>query len=194
MKIGISMQKDENNSPKKPRSTVSAVLQTTAFLGGIILIVGLIFFAVNSKTTKPTVKPEYQQLSFYKLSNFEYVTPNPFEKKDEQKIVENIIPQEILDLNNTKVGLSGFMLPYEVDDDGNVSEFALNGNFDMCYFGAPVALNEWIMVKMDKNIKVKYTHKPIQVYGVLEVGEENKDGDVVSLYRLNLEKLGDYAK
>ncbi len=194
MKIGLSMQKGENRSQKKPRSNSLAILQTAAFLGGIIFVVISIFFAVNSKTSKPIVKPEYQQISFSKLSNYEYFTPNPFEKTDEQKVVNNLIPQEILDLNGTKVGLSGYMLPYTVDDDGNVSEFSLNGNFDMCYFGAPVSLNEWVMVKMDSNLKVKYTHKPIKVYGVFEVGEDTKDGDVVSLYRLKLEKLGDYEK
>lgn len=194
MKIGLSMQKDENKSPKKQRSTISAVLQTVAFLGGIVFVTAAIFFAVNSKTAKPEAKPEYQQLSFYKLSSFEYVTPNPFEKADEQKVVENVIPQEILDLNGTKIGLSGYMLPYEVDDDGNVSEFALNGNYDMCYFGAPVSMNEWVLVKMDANLKVNYTHKPVKVYGVLEVGEEIKDDEIVSLYRLKLEKLGDYEK
>ena len=194
MKIGISLQKDENSSPRKKRSTFLAMLQTVAFLGGIVVIVAAIFYAVNPSPKKPENKPEYQQLSFSKLSNFEYFTPNPFEKTDEQKVVNNVIPQEILDLNGKKVGLSGYMLPYEVDDDGNVSEFALNGNYDMCYFGAPVSLNEWVLVKIDENVKVKYTHKIIKIYGVLEVGEENKDGDVVSLYRLNLEKLGDYAK
>jgi hypothetical protein len=194
MKFGINIQKDENNSPKKPRSTVSAVLQTAAFLGGIVVAVGLVLFAVNSKPAKPLIRVEYQQISFYKLSSFEYFTPDPFEKTVEKKVVGNVIPQEILDLNGTKVALSGYMLPYKVDDEGDVSEFSLNGNYDMCYFGAPVALNEWVMVKLNNNLKVKYTHRPIKVFGVLEVGEDNKDGDVTSLYRLNLEKLGDYAK
>jgi hypothetical protein len=194
MKIGISLQKDENSSQKKPRSAILAVLQTIGFLGGIVLLVGGFFFALQPTSQKTPVKPEYQQLSFSKLSGFEYYTPNTFEKTDQAKAASNVIPEDILALSGTKIGISGYMLPYDVDDDGNVSEFALNGNYDMCYFGSPVSLNEWILVKIDPNLKVKYTHKAIKVYGVLEVGEELKDGDVVSLYRLNLEKLGDYAK
>lgn len=64
----------------------------------------------------------------------------------------------------------------------------------MCYFGAPVSVNEWVMVTMDENQKVKYTHLPIRVSWTFEIGEEYKDGEVLTLYRLRLEKLGDYKK
>lgn len=50
------------------------------------------------------------------------------------------------------------------------------------------------MVTMDENQKVKYTHLPIRVSWTFEIGEEYKDGEVLTLYRLRLEKLGDYKK
>jgi hypothetical protein len=196
MRFSISKQKGENSSGRKERSSLSAAIQTVAFIGGIIAVVTAIFFGIGffKKDSDTAKKPEYQPLSFYKLSSFEYYTPPFGEKAEPEKQVKNKIPDEIMALNGQKVSLSGFMLPYQVDDEGNVKEFSLNGNFDMCYFGAPVSLNEWVMVKMDENLRVKYTHQPIKVSGTFEVGEEFKDGQVTSLYRLKLEKLGDYKK
>lgn len=191
MKLNISRQKSENRNKRKERSSINAAIQTIVFIGGIIGVVTAIFFGVNffKKADPQAGKPEYQPISFYKLSSFEYKQPKPNEENQ-----PNSIPDGILALNGQKVSLSGFMLPYQVDNDGNVSEFSLNGNYDMCYFGAPVSVNEWVMVKMDGNLKVKYTHLPIKVSGTFEVGEEYKDGELLSLYRLRLEKLGDYKK
>ena len=196
MNFSISKQKGENPNKRKERSALSAAIQTIVFIGGIIGIVTAITFGVGffKKDSEKAKKPEYQPISFYKLSSFEYYTPISDEKPDPEKQAKNKIPDEIMALNGQKVSLSGFMLPYKVDDQGNVTEFSLNGNFDMCYFGAPVSLNEWVMVKMDENLSVKYTHQPIRISGILEVGEEYKDGQVASLYRLKMEKLGDYKK
>lgn len=197
MKFSISKQENTASQKRKERSGLSAAIQTVAFIGGIVGIVTAIFLGVSyfKKDIDTAIKPEYKPLSFYKLSGFEYYTPTLDEEKaDLEKQAQNKIPDEIMALNGQKVSLSGFMLPYKVDDQGNVSEFSLNGNFDMCYFGAPVSLNEWVMVKMDNNLSVKYTHQPIKVSGVFEVGEETKEGQVLSLYRLKMEKLGDYKK
>lgn len=196
MTFSISRQKGKDPNKRKERSSLSAAIQTLAFIGGIIVVVTAIFLGVNffKKDDSKANKPEYLPISFYKLSSFEYYTPTLDENPDPEKQAKNKIPDEILAFNGQKVALSGFMLPYKVDDMGNVTEFSLNGNFDMCYFGAPVSLNEWVMVKMDNNLSVNYTHRPIKIYGTFEVGEETNDGQVTSLYRLRLEKLGDYKK
>ena len=184
MKISISRQKSINPNVRKRRSPIIAIFQTGVFLFGIVGIGLLAISLLGSKNTNGE-KSEYQAISFSKLSSFEY-----FKAETDQATESSIIPKEILALNGKKVSLSGFMLPYQVDDNGNVSEFSLNGNYDMCYFGAPVSINEWVMVKIGKNLKVKYTHLPIRVYGTFEVGEELKDGEVLSVYRLKLEKIG----
>jgi hypothetical protein len=54
----------------------------------------------------------------------------------------------------------------------------------MCYFGAPVRMNEWILVRMKGGKRAKFTHLALNVKGKLEVGEEMKNGRVASLYRL----------
>ncbi len=184
MKISISRQKSNNPNKRKQRSTLSAILQTGLFVFGIVAVIFSVMISLASKD-QDALKGEYQSISFSKLSSFEYIAP-----KTDQPNQFSSIPQEVRDLNGKKVWLSGFMLPYEVDDDGNVSKFSLNGNYDMCYFGAPVSINEWVMVNISDNLKVKYTHLPITVFGTFEVGEEYKDGEVSSVYRLNLERVG----
>ena len=75
------------------------------------------------------------------------------------------------------------MLPLDLDQNG-VSQFLLNGSFDMCYFGAPVKMNEWVLVTMKGGKKTPFTHLATLVYGTLSVGEEMKNGRVMSLYRM----------
>ena len=87
------------------------------------------------------------------------------------------------------MAITGFMMPMRVDNEGYVEEFAINGNYDMCFYGAPSSLNQWVHVKMQPGTKARFTHYPTRVSGTLEVGEEFQDGEVVSLYRL----IGDKA-
>ena len=48
--------------------------------------------------------------------------------------------------NGKKVAINGFMMPIDQNAEGS-REFALNGNFDMCGFGGPISINQWIVVK-----------------------------------------------
>lgn len=75
------------------------------------------------------------------------------------------------------------MLPLDLDANG-VTKFMLNAALDMCYFGAPVRMNDWVMVTMTGPKKAKFTHLPTAVWGQFEVGEEVRNGRTVSIYRL----------
>ena len=176
----MSRPKKENSNGKKKRSALIPVIQTGIFLLGIVGFGLLIFSYLGSDDTES----KYKSLSFSKLSSFKYVEP-----KENEAAKSSSIPQEILALNGKKVAISGYMLPYQVDDNGYVSQFSLNGNYDMCYFGAPVSINEWVMVLTNTEQKVKYTHKPITVLGTFEVGEQFVDGEVSSVYRIVLERV-----
>jgi hypothetical protein len=79
------------------------------------------------------------------------------------------------------------MLPLQLDSSG-VSLFILNGSYDMCYLGAPVAMNEWVLVRMKDGRTTPFTHLPLTVSGTLSVGEEVKRGRVVSLYRMDADE------
>jgi hypothetical protein len=123
----------------------------------------------------------YQPVTFNALSSYEYELPDPFDPNPQP--LRNTIPDPIRALDGRMVAIEGFMLPLDITPDG-VSQFMLNGYLDMCYFGAPVRMNEWILVTMKGGRRARFTHLAITVRGRLEVGEEMRNGRVASLYRL----------
>lgn len=123
----------------------------------------------------------YQPLVFSALSNYEYELPDPLEPASRAPV--NVIPPAVKALNGKMVSLEGFMLPLDLTPEG-VSVFMLNASLDLCYFGAPVRMNEWVLVKMKPGTRAKFTHLSTTVKGRFEVGEELKNGRVTSLYRL----------
>jgi hypothetical protein len=123
----------------------------------------------------------YQTVSFSTISNYEYELPDPLDPSS--KAPQNVIPAAVKALNGKMVALEGFMLPLDLTPDG-VSVFMLNASLDMCYFGAPVRMNEWVLVKMKAGKRAKFTHLATTVKGRFEVGEEMRNGRVASLYRL----------
>jgi hypothetical protein len=126
----------------------------------------------------------YQAVSFATLAGFEYELPDPLDPH--AKPQPDQVPEKVKALNGKAVAIRGFMLPIELEVDG-VSLFMLNANLDMCYFGAPVRPNDWIMVRMKPGVKAKFTHSGLTVSGRLEVGEEIRNGRVMSLYRMEAE-------
>lgn len=123
----------------------------------------------------------YQRVDFNALSNYEYELPDPFDPTP--RTLLNEIPAAVKALNGKLVAIEGFMLPLDLSPEG-VSQFMLNASIDMCYFGAPVRMNEWVLVKMKGGKRAKFTHLAINVKGRLEVGEEKRNGRITSLYRL----------
>lgn len=186
MKIGnfeIHMQRTNKTSG------ILAILKTCAFFGIIIAIVYAATYFVGRRSEQTTdvaaaAKDGYKRLDIDDLASFEYYTPLPGAKPNPERLAKNKIPDNIKGLNGTRVSVSGFMMPVRVDDVGNVEEFALNGNYDRCFYGAPSQINQWIHVKMKQGLVAKASHSPVTVSGTLEVGELIEDGEVISLYRL----------
>lgn len=131
---------------------------------------------------------QYPAMSFGVLSDYYYHSPDPWETPDPALVSKSRIPDDIKALNGKQIAISGFMMPLDQDPDG-ATEFVLNGNYDMCGFGGPVSINGWMMVKYIGKGKAPYTHLPITVFGTLEVGEERRDGRVVSLYRMKADAV-----
>jgi hypothetical protein len=137
--------------------------------------------------------PSYQFLSFEKLGGFLYNIPDPdapkapdvkgMEKKDQ-------IPAEIHALTGKKVVVQGYMVPFKVDAEGNVRKFLLVRNQAWCCYGQVPQMNEWISVTLTNGQKTEVAQDvPIVVYGTIKVGEEYKDNFVVSIYRIEGEKV-----
>ncbi len=175
----------KETQPAEETSTTVAILKTAAFFA-VLVGLGWFLMSYSSKSApkEPDLKKDYTEISFEEISNYDYYTPIGGGETDQERLAQNKIPDEIRAMNGKKVSLSGFMLPIDADDRGQVTLFNLNGSYDMCYFGAPVNMNQWIAVKMKEGRKVPWTHKLITIYGTLEVGEETKDGVVMSIYRM----------
>jgi hypothetical protein len=135
------------------------------------------------------LREEYQAISFADLSSFHYGARMPNGLPAIVSSKREAIPPRILALNGKKVAVDGFMLPLDFDG-GGVSQFILNASYDMCAFGAPSALNERIDVTVADSRRTIYTHLPLTVFGIFDVGEQTRDGRVVSLYRLRALAIG----
>ncbi len=123
----------------------------------------------------------YQPVDFNALSNYDYELPDPLDPRPAE--ARNEIPATVKALSGKQVAIEGFMLPLDLTPTG-VTQFLLNASIDMCYFGAPVRMNEWVLVTMKDGKRAAFTHLALTVKGRLEVGEMVKNGRVTSLYRL----------
>jgi hypothetical protein len=126
---------------------------------------------------------EYKTMTFDELGDFYYYAPDPWEKPDPELLKGNKIPDKVKALSGKKVALTGFMMPIDQDANGS-KEFVLNGSYDMCGFGGPVAINQWVMVNYTGAGRVPYTHLPMTIFGQLEVGEDYREGRLFSIYRM----------
>lgn len=188
--------KSEKNLRPNETSGLVAVLKTTAFFAVIFgIIVAAVYFGTSKSKVVTEAKVEgYQSLNISDLADFDYYTPLPGEKPNEKLLAENKIPEAIKNLDGKRVSVTGFVMPVDVDKEGNVREFALNGNYDMCFYGGPSQINQWVHVKMRDGAKARFSHSPTTVSGTLEVGELVEDGQVISLYRLTGDKTSSASK
>jgi hypothetical protein len=137
---------------------------------------------------------KYLKVTFNALGSFKYDVPDPdalLASPDPTKPLKDQIPSPIKKLDTKEVVIVGFMVPVEVDNKGNVKSFALTQNQMFCCFGVPPGMNEWVMVSMGDTPAKYYSDLPIAAFGKLEVGEEIEDGYVMSVYRMNAEKVMD---
>ena len=163
---------------------------------------GWVTDTIKALTKRDAATADYVPLTFSVLSGFPYPDPDmPMDLAQSQRLssleasgrksrARPEIPPSIRRLSGKRVGIEGFMMPLDYDN-GTLSEFVLNGSYDMCAYGAPSNLNEWILVRMAGGKRTRFTgHIPVSVFGTLEVKEEMRDGRVVRIYRLTADFLG----
>jgi len=139
-----------------------------------LLAMGVVVWVLRPGAARFTAR-EFPVLTWAELGGFKY-TPK-----------KTPVPARVLALKGRKVQLEGFMLP--VDFSGRkVRTFILSRDQNACCFGIMPAFNEWLFVRMAPNRPTEVLmDRPITVYGVLDVGEEVKGGQVTSLYRIMAE-------
>lgn len=135
------------------------------------------------------MRQEYQSVDFGLLAGFVYGERRGPAGVDLASSAGEVVPASVTALSGRRVSVAGFMLPLDFDGDG-VTEFILNANYDMCYFGAPTRPNDFIVVRMRDGRRTRFVHTPVVVFGTLDVGEERKGDRVVSLYRMTGDAIG----
>ena len=143
----------------------------------------------------PAVKAgEFEEVSFNVLSGFKYEEPIPQEGEKPEDVEKrrqaDQIPGNVKALDGKKAVVQGWMVPMEVNEDGSVKSFVLVKTQPQCCFGDMQAMNEWIDVVMQPGHNAQFNvDLPIKVYGQLEVGEKKQDGFVLSIYRMQAQRV-----
>jgi hypothetical protein len=142
-----------------------------------------------------TADGKHYKLPFRKLSSFTYVHPEPealAKSETPFALLGNQVPESIRKLSGQKAVVVGFMVPFDLAEDGSVVSFAITQNQSFCCYGVAPAINEWVLVDAAADLKVTYNPvTPIAVFGTFEVGEEIEGGFVLSLYRMKAAKVSD---
>jgi len=132
-------------------------------------------------------KVKYDRLNWAVLASFEYELPDPLALKGGAAVPRaDVFPEKVKALNGRHVVAEGFIIPLDVTL-GGASIFVLNPDVDVCMFGIPPRLNDWVLVTMPPGQRVMVSHLPTTVKGRLWVGEEIRNGRVTSLYRIEAE-------
>lgn len=132
---------------------------------------------IDENAPAPRTREGYEPVSWERLSNFDY------EINDEGELNPGMkLPQSVKVLDGSLVSVSGFMIPIEVAGD-RASLFILVRSQLLCCFGQAPQLNEWILVRAAPPLPI-VTDVPLTVFGVLEVGPEIQNRQILSLYRL----------
>ena len=140
--------------------------------------------ALAAEAPKPAAKDGYQSVTFLELSDFPYATD-----EDGALLPDAVLPQEIADLDGQLVGVSGFLIPIDFQED-KVSSLILVRNQLLCCFGEEPQLNEWIFVNINPPVE-PVTEKPITLYGKFYASPDEEAGQTISLYRMDATEMTD---
>lgn len=127
-----------------------------------------------------------ERLRFDMLASYEYVDePVTADKPRRQQI-----PTEILAYNGQQTTLYGYMLPVNIDGEGQVRSFFLMKDLGACCFGGVPRLNEFVEVEVEDGSDAVYRpYELMAVTGKLAVGEKIEKNRVASLYRMTATRV-----
>jgi hypothetical protein len=111
------------------------------------------------------------------------------EKPKTKKAAKTVIPDWVRKLDGSKIAVAGFMVPFDVEDNGVLS-FSIVKSILVCCFGQTPRVNENVMCQMPEGKPAKFLiNIPLRVSGTLHVAEVKEDGYVVSLYSMDVDKV-----
>ncbi|MEM9174442.1 MAG: hypothetical protein AAGC67_04350 [Myxococcota bacterium] len=149
--------------------------------------------------SRPTADPavlraaereRFQPVSWDVLSGFPYdfETFGTLEDASPASLAErhrSLLPLEVRALDGHPIAVRGYVIPVAFAD-GRVTEFILAAKNEIgCCFGDGLSMNQWIQVAVPQQSGFDFEPMAIAtVTGLLEVGEDVRDGIVFSLYRM----------
>jgi hypothetical protein len=146
------------------------IMVAVLFLIGGLLILVTVGYATPGKANKGPI-----EIGFDVLSSFEYGKPVDEDQqagdKPEVKAYKHEVPARIKSLDGSKVRVTGFMLPLEMEK-GLATDFLLMKNQTLCCYGVYPRENEWITVHMRGRGMRAVLDVPVTVEGELYVGTQ----------------------
>lgn len=150
-------------------------MKASDFKAFVLLVMALITCQVTAKGNVPTIDwiellPEDERAT--------YAIPEPQHDLDS---LGDILEQEfgepkqqpaakmVYDYHDKDIRIPGFVVPLEIDNDGNVKEFFLVPYFGACIHVPPPPPNQIIHVFYDKGLALKHIRDPFWVTGRLKV-------------------------
>jgi hypothetical protein len=109
----------------------------------------------------------------------------PFDPNQDE---DGSIPQRWRDLNGKKVALVGEMYA-GASAAPKVPAFQLVYSIQKCCFGGPPRVQERVFVKAPPGNPVPFYWQPVRVVGTLHVGARKVDGQVVSVFEMDVERV-----
>lgn len=164
------------------------------------VLISLMLFACdrdNSATSNPSEKNEQSaaheppvSIEFKLLSNFELPIADPvMAGQDDLKFIREALPKQVIDLNNKKVKIKGFMLPLVFTKEEKIITFLLTPNQAACCFGKVPALNEVIFCDSSKAYP-DLRDTLLEITGIITTEPTFNEKDMaVYLYKLNIESI-----
>ena len=137
---------------------------------------------------------EYLRVPFSFLGDYWLDEPDWRQLADSEYLAslsyDTEIPDNVKQLNEKKVAITGFMLPIDVDK-GKVKRFLLLKSTMSCCFGVAPRINEVIYVESSKKEKIQTVmDMPITVLGKLSVGQQfREDLMLMGVYQLELDEV-----
>lgn len=148
-----------------------------------VLVIGCLLGYPIWQAAKAVFVGPVQQVGEYKKVNLKALGNFPFYGYWEE------IPAEYRALNGQKVVLEGEVFaPNEAGD--RMTQFQLVYSIQKCCFSGPPKVQERVFAIVPPDIKQRNLNmQHARVYGTLRVEIKRQDGEVISLYELDVERI-----
>jgi len=147
------------------------------FLGTLIAVLSLLYALSSSDGGSKEDRPV--ELSFDVLKKWTYVAG------------KTPIPDFVRAYDGKTVYMTGYMMALNTVD--NIRSFILMPSLFGCCYGQPPAVNHVVLVRMAGGKSARYFDDVVRVRGRFHCSEERYKGELLSLYRIDADKVGPWS-